>query len=272
MKMIMTTLAMLFTVGLTAQLLNGTFDETTTDQYGHPVPADWYTNNDADHRKCQVREWGSDNIVVLSPKTTSAFFDCNASMWQPVLLPDGLSNDSKLYVEYSLVSDSVNTTPFMIVEAIAYSEGTYVGVDRWQAEVFTNELELLSLSLTNTACDSLSIRIISGSQNGDTDGCHFPSYAYINTVRLGMGGGTTSTSVPTTADISVYPNPAFGYLTIGGDVEQIKSYEIFDSTGRMLQSGQAYFDSVQLLSSGLLILQVQYKDGSKESFKILNQG
>jgi len=269
MKTLVTLLAVLFSMQSYGQLLNGNFQETTTDEYGYTVPAHWDTNNNAEFERCRISD-SEDDTVELYPRSETAWFDCESRMWQGIALEDALLEGSRVYIDYILYSLDTSEAHF-IVEALAYQNGSYLGRDQWQGQELWSQ-QVSSFPLTYMEADSLAIRVISGAVNGAADGCHNPTIGIVYSVRLALGGSTTSTAQTPAADISIYPNPAFGYLTIAGDVEQISSYQIYNSTGALIQSGPGYHDSIKLQHSGLLLLSVTYQNGRSQSYKIMNNG
>ncbi len=72
--------------------------------------------------------------------------------------------------------------------------------------------------------------------------------------------------------LKVYPNPFSDVITIS-DIEKVKSVSVTDISGRMIRTVDNVSSEINLseLKTGLYILNVQYKDGTKSAHKIIKK-
>lgn len=72
--------------------------------------------------------------------------------------------------------------------------------------------------------------------------------------------------------LKVYPNPFSDVITIS-DIEKVKSVSVTDISGRMIRTVDDVSSEINLseLKTGLYILNVQYKDGTKSAHKIIKK-
>lgn len=73
-------------------------------------------------------------------------------------------------------------------------------------------------------------------------------------------------------DLKIYPNPFSDIINIS-EVEKVKSILVMDISGRVLKSINNISSNLNLsdLKAGLYLLNVQYKDGSKSSHKLIKK-
>jgi len=72
--------------------------------------------------------------------------------------------------------------------------------------------------------------------------------------------------------LKIYPNPFSDIITIS-DWDKVKSISVVDVSGRMIKTMENISSEINLseLKTGLYILNVQYKDGTKSSHKIIKK-
>jgi hypothetical protein len=72
--------------------------------------------------------------------------------------------------------------------------------------------------------------------------------------------------------LKIYPNPFTDTISIS-DIEKVKSVSVIDLSGRVLKVIENVSSEINLseLKTGLYILNVQYKDGSTSSYKIIKK-
>lgn len=72
--------------------------------------------------------------------------------------------------------------------------------------------------------------------------------------------------------LKIYPNPFSDLITIS-DIDKVKSISVVDVSGRMVKTMENISSEINLseLKTGLYILSVQYKDGTKSSHKIIKK-
>lgn len=71
-------------------------------------------------------------------------------------------------------------------------------------------------------------------------------------------------------EFSIYPNPTSGIVNIGGDLKEIKKVEIFDLTGKKVDSSiENYSIDVTFLNSGIYLMRIVDKNGVHYNHKFI---
>ena len=94
----------------------------------------------------------------------------------------------------------------------------------------------------------------------------------INQPLFVIEGATLSNDIAENKNFKIYPNPAQNMISISSDIEFVK-FKIFDLNGKVvLQSNNANNQiSIQTLSSGLYILQLEDENEKKYSHQLIKQ-
>jgi len=274
MKMLIILFALSYTQIAHSQILNRSFETRVFDEYGFGVPEHWTTNNDSSlHRvsldSCSVV---GERAAVLSPASSSAFLDCRSTLEQGISLSDQ-TFASSLGFFYKLSPDNPDVqAPYFEVEVLAFSSGELLGWDDFVADDFTENYKNIFLDLNFPESDSLLIRFISGAANGSDDGCYNETIAHVDSTFLIINTiSNTQDEDKLNHDINIFPNPAFGYLTLQGDLDEIESYQIYTLDGRLVAQSRDISNSIALEHKGMLILTVTTKDGRITSRKFISQ-
>lgn len=73
--------------------------------------------------------------------------------------------------------------------------------------------------------------------------------------------------------VTLFPNPATNSITIVGNNLPLKSYEIFDLSGRVISKSQLYSNTIQIetLSPGYYMVQISFVDGTRVVKKVFKR-
>lgn len=100
-----------------------------------------------------------------------------------------------------------------------------------------------------------------------------PSGGYVDfTLNVTNGNLATVETSSNKGNIKVYPNPFSDVLNIS-DVDKVKSISIMDTSGKMVKSFEKAEAQIRLsdLSSGMYIVILNMKDGSKQTIKAIKK-
>ena len=243
-----------FCQGSFGQILNGSFEEWTTE-LNYEKPTFWETNQDSLYTRIQkdTCRIDGDFSIKFTSNSPSAWVDCNSHASLSTRLNESIVENQ--HISFYLKSIPVDTHEvFFQFTAYYYKDNQSEGQETFMAEETYEDFSLIELADIPFGVDSIQIFIFSGAINGADDGCYQRTTSWVDGLRIFKR--TSATKSISQNGVKIYPNPSNGNFNIQQSANKYKRYRVLNILGKEIKSGTLENSNFSIPKSGPYILQL----------------
>lgn len=254
---LITVLFLLLIENLNSQVLNSGFEEwEQIDNYEKPIF--WNTNQDTNHLRL-VRDTLSvegNYSLKFIPNYNSAWETCESLVYSGIKIDSPLSSGQSLYFYAKLIPDNLNEVVFLAVRVQLFSGGEFK--DFMQKFYFEPmpEFTEFEIPFQSKDIDSLTLAFYGAASSGLDDACHFQSFGWVDAVSIGASS-TLGLGEISKYDVSIFPNPSSGLVSITGLQNEVFKYYLFNTLGMVVKSGLIRSSQIEIVNNGFYILVIE---------------